>query len=152
MSSLRRRRGRAIACAMRIREMSRRFWIGFAAASGFVAVAAGAIGAHMLRGHTSSEDLHAFASAARYQMYHALALFAVAWLAGRKPANQSNPGSRFTALAGWAFVAGTVLFCGSLYLLGLTGSHALASLAPLGGLSFLAGWACLFIAVLRGGP
>ncbi len=72
---------------MRIREMSRRFWVAFAAASGFVSVVAGALGSHALKG--SSANLHAFATGTRYQMYHALALFAVAWLAGRGP----SPGS-----------------------------------------------------------
>lgn len=103
------------------------------AASGFVAVAAGAFGAHGLRNTLSAELLKVFDTGARYQMYHALALVLVA----------SLPMTRATATAGWLFVAGTVLFSGSLYLLSLTGVTALGAITPLGGLCFLAGWAAL---------
>ena len=77
-----------------------------------------------------------FETGARYQMYHALALLGVGLAAGRWP------GGAVTA-AGWLFVAGTVLFAGSLYLLALTGTRWLGAVTPLGGVAFLAGWAAL---------
>ena len=115
-------------------ETRRFFAIG--AVSAFVAVAAGAFGAHGLKGRLSPEMLGVFETAARYQMYHALALLATAWAAARWP-------GRFSAAAGWLFVAGTVLFCGSLYALALTGARALGAVTPAGGLCFLGGWICL---------
>ena len=111
----------------------------FAAAgalSAFIAVAAGAFGAHMLRARLSPELLAVFETAARYQMYHALALIAVAFALARWP-------SPATRAAGWLFIAGTVLFSGSLYLLALTGTRWLGAVTPLGGLCFLAGWLAL---------
>jgi uncharacterized membrane protein YgdD (TMEM256/DUF423 family) len=77
-----------------------------------------------------------FETGARYHMYHALGLLAVAWAATRWP------GAGVTA-AGWLFVAGTLLFSGSLYLLVLTGQRWLGAVTPLGGLAFLAGWVAL---------
>jgi uncharacterized membrane protein YgdD (TMEM256/DUF423 family) len=113
------------------------------AASGFVAVAAGAFGAHALKSRVSTDMLSVFEVGARYQMYHALALFAVAWVAARWP----GPAA---LAAGWLFVAGTVLFSGSLYLLALTGVRWLGAITPLGGAAFLAGWLCLGWAAWRG--
>ena len=109
----------------------------------FLAVGAGAFGAHALRERLSPDLLDVFETAARYQMYHALALFAVAWAAGRWPGGA-------TAAAGWLFVAGIVLFSGSLYLLSLSGVRWLGAITPLGGLAFLAGWLALAWAVWRG--
>jgi uncharacterized membrane protein YgdD (TMEM256/DUF423 family) len=113
------------------------------AASGFVAVAAGAFGAHALKSRVSTDMLSVFEVGARYQMYHALALFAVAWVTVRWP----GPAA---LAAGWLFVAGTVLFSGSLYLLALTGVRWLGAITPLGGAAFLAGWLCLGWAAWRG--
>jgi len=81
--------------------------------------------------------LEVFETAARYQMYHALALLFVAWLAERAPASGA------VRLAGWAFVAGTVLFSGSLYLMAVSGMTWLGAITPLGGVAFLAGWGIL---------
>ncbi|HWK89944.1 MAG TPA: DUF423 domain-containing protein, partial [Longimicrobium sp.] len=78
-----------------------------------------------------------------YQMYHALALLAVA-LGGHRL------GGRGWRLAGWLFVAGVVLFSGSLYLLALTGVRWLGAITPLGGAAFLAGWIALTLAGRRG--
>ena len=122
--------------------MPARLFVVLGAASGFVAVAAGAFGAHALRARLSPEMLAVFEVGARYQMYHALALLAVAWAASRWP------GAAAPA-AGWLFVAGTVLFCGSLYLLALTGARWLGAITPLGGAAFLAGWLCLAWAAWR---
>lgn len=118
-----------------------RIWLILAALNGFVAVAAGAIGSHILRARAGSgADIEVFETAVRYHMWHALALFAIAWLASIEPDRTMVP------IAGWAFVAGIVLFCGTLYSIGITGSRALAGLAPIGGMAFLAGWAALAVA------
>jgi uncharacterized membrane protein YgdD (TMEM256/DUF423 family) len=109
-----------------------------------LAVAAGAFGAHTLHARLSPADLAIFETGARYQMYHALALLAVAW------AVQQWPGTLPRA-AGWLFVAGTLLFSGSLYTLVLSGQRWLGAVTPLGGVAFLAGWACLLAAALRRG-
>ncbi len=117
-------------------------WLILAAVSGFIAVAAGAFGAHALEGKVGARELAAFETGARYQMYHALALIAVAWLAGQYP-------SGAVTTAGWAFVFGTLLFSGSLYLFGATGSRALVLATPIGGVGFLVGWGALAVAGLR---
>lgn len=113
------------------------------ALSAFIAVAAGAFGAHALRARLDLGLLAAFETGARYQMYHALALMAVGWAAGRWP-------GRLTSMAGWCFVAGTVLFSGSLYAMALTGQRALGAITPLGGVAFLSGWLCLALGARRG--
>lgn len=120
-----------------------RLFFGLGAASGFVAVAAGAFGAHALRARLSAEMLGVFETAARYQMYHALALMAVAWAVSRWPGTLPQ-------WAGWSFVAGTVLFSGSLYALALSGVRWLGAITPFGGAAFLAGWTCLALTVRRG--
>ena len=109
----------------------------------FLAVGAGAFGAHALRERLTPDLLEVFETAARYQMYHALALFAVAWGVDRWPGG-------VTTAAGWLFVAGIVLFSGSLYLLSLSGVRWLGAITPFGGLAFLAGWLALAWAVWRG--
>lgn len=121
--------------------MSRTF-AGIASVSAGLAVAAGAFGAHALRARLSPEALGAFETGARYQMYHALALFVVAWAESRWP------GTLVTA-AGWLFVAGTVLFSGSLYALALSGTRWWGAVTPLGGLCFLAGWSALAFGIWR---
>jgi uncharacterized membrane protein YgdD (TMEM256/DUF423 family) len=119
-----------------------RVFFGLGALSALVSVAAGAFGAHALRERLAPDMLAVFETGARYQMYHALGLLAVAWAAGRWPGSA-------TVAAGWLFVAGTVLFSGSLYLLTLTGQRWLGAITPLGGLAFIAGWAALAWAALR---
>jgi uncharacterized membrane protein YgdD (TMEM256/DUF423 family) len=119
-----------------------RLFVTLGAASGFVAVAAGAFGAHALRARLAPDLLAVFETAARYQMYHALALLAVAWVAARWP-------GPLPQWAGWLFVLGTVLFSGSLYALALSGVRWLGAITPLGGAAFLAGWICLALATRR---
>jgi uncharacterized membrane protein YgdD (TMEM256/DUF423 family) len=117
---------------------------GFAGAlSALVAVAAGAFGAHALRARLSPHLLAVFETGARYQMYHALALLAVAWLAAVRP------GANSVVWAGGLFLLGTVVFSGSLYTLALTGQRWLGAITPLGGVAFLAGWVCLAWGVLN---
>jgi uncharacterized membrane protein YgdD (TMEM256/DUF423 family) len=112
------------------------------ATSAFIAVAAGAFGAHGLRDRLEPASLAMFETAARYQMYHALALLAVAWAVTRWP-------GLWSVRAGWLFVIGTVIFSGSLYALSLSGLRWLGAITPLGGLAFLAGWLCLALAVSK---
>ncbi len=113
-----------------------RLFFAIGAISAFIAVAAGAFGAHGLKSRLSPEMLATFEVGVRYQMYHAFALIVAAWAQTRWP-------SSFVAASGWFFVIGTVLFSGSLYLLSLTGARWLGAITPLGGLAFLAGWLCL---------
>jgi uncharacterized membrane protein YgdD (TMEM256/DUF423 family) len=112
------------------------------ALSGGIAVAAGAFGAHALRARLAPDLLAVFDTASRYQLAHALALLAVAWACTRWP-------SAAVRWAGACFVAGTVLFCGSLYALALAGERALGMVAPFGGAAFLLGWALLAWAAWR---
>lgn len=120
-----------------------RLFFSLGAASAFVAVAAGAFGAHALRARLSPELLAVFETGARYQMYHALGLMAVAWAVTRWP-------GALPQWAGWLFVGGTLLFSGSLYALALSGVRALGAVTPLGGVAFLAGWVCLALAARQG--
>jgi uncharacterized membrane protein YgdD (TMEM256/DUF423 family) len=103
------------------------------AISAFIAVLAGAFGAHALKAQLAPDLLPVFETGARYQFFHALALILVGLALQRAP----RPALRW---AGWLFVAGTVLFSGSLYALALSGVRALGAITPLGGLCFLAGW------------
>jgi len=119
-----------------------RLFFALGAVSAFISVAAGAFGAHGLRGRLAPDLLAVFETGARYQMYHALALLAVAWAMTRWP-------GALLAWAGWLFVLGTVLFSGSLYALALSGVRWLGAITPLGGLAFLAGWACLALSAAR---
>ena len=126
------------------------------ALSAGIAVAAGAFGAHALRARIEPRLLEVFETGARYQMYHALALLAVAWLLDRvadpQRAEVSQPDPRAiraATIAGWAFIAGTVLFSGSLYAMAFTGIRVLGAITPLGGVAFLTGWASLAFAASR---
>ncbi len=85
--------------------------------------------------------LAVFETGVRYQMYHALALLGTAILMERSP-------NRLLSAAAWLFVAGMTLFSGSLYALALTGVTTLGAITPLGGLAFLAAWACLAFAAI----
>jgi uncharacterized membrane protein YgdD (TMEM256/DUF423 family) len=107
--------------------------------AGFLGVAFGAFGAHGLRARISPEMLAVFETGVRYQMYHAVALLIVALTIPRM-------GGWLVVTAGWMFTAGIVLFSGSLYALALTGVTTLGAITPIGGLAFLAGWACLALA------
>ena len=105
--------------------------------AGFTGVALGAFGAHGLRTRVSPDMLAVFETGVRYHLLHALALLAVASLIPRVGAG------RLIVAAGWLFSLGIVLFSGSLYALALTGVTLLGAITPIGGVAFLAGWACL---------
>ena len=105
----------------------------------FLAVTLGAFGAHGLRSRLSPEMMAVFQTGVQYHMAHALALILVSATLGRLS-------GWLIQTAGWLFVAGIVLFSGSLYALAISGVTILGAITPLGGLCFLAGWACLAFA------
>lgn len=113
------------------------------AVAGFLAVLLGAFGAHGLGGRVTPDMLAVFETGVRYQMYHALAIVLTAALAGRGA-------SRTIAAAGWLFLAGIVLFSGSLYLLAVAGITIVGAVTPIGGIALLLGWGCL--AAAAGSP
>ncbi|AFY64531.1 DUF423 domain-containing protein [Geitlerinema sp. PCC 7407] len=119
-------------------------FLAIAAVLGGLSVAGGAFAAHALENRLTERMLTVFETGARYQMYHAIALLAVALLLGRPEAPQGLLNG-----AGYCFIAGTVLFSGSLYVLSLSGLKSLGAIAPLGGLTLIAGWLCLAIAAFR---
>ncbi len=118
-------------------------WLLVGAWTGFLPVAAGAFAAHGLEGRIDTRSLEIFSTGAHYHAIHALAIVATSSLART---------SRRAALAAWFFSAGIVLFSGSLYFMALTGSGALVLATPLGGFSFLLGWAALALAALKREP
>ena len=113
-----------------------RLFLALGSVSALIGVALGAFAAHGLKERLAPELLATFEVGVRYQMYHAFALIAVAWACTRWP------GALVTA-SGWLFVAGTLLFSGSLYALCISGEKWLGAVTPAGGLAFLAGWLCL---------
>jgi uncharacterized membrane protein YgdD (TMEM256/DUF423 family) len=120
-----------------------RTFFALGAALAFLGVAAGAFGAHALGTRVPAERIATFEIGVRYQMYHALALFAVAWAATRWPGTS-------VVAAGWFFVAGVAIFSGTLYAMTLGGPRWLGAITPIGGLCLLAGWALLALRVVRG--
>jgi uncharacterized membrane protein YgdD (TMEM256/DUF423 family) len=124
--------------------MTLRIWLLAAALNGLLAVAAGAAASHLFAG--DAHRLALMTTGAQYAIYHALALLALAALA-----EGAAGGSWFLAAAAWLFIAGTVLFSGSLYLLALTEIRILAWVTPWGGTAFMLGWIALAIFALRRG-
>lgn len=104
---------------------------------GLLGVAIGAFGAHALRSRLSPEMQAIFETGVRYHMYHVFALLIVAAAIG-----QAGP-ARLLVVSGWSFMAGIVIFSGSLYALALTGTTTLGAITPIGGLGFIVGWGCL---------
>lgn len=123
--------------------MSRTFFA-LGAGLALVGVAAGAFASHGLEGRLPADALDTFETAVRYQLYHALGLLAVGL------ASRVWPGGPW-APSGWLFLAGVLLFCGSLYALALGAPRWLGAVAPFGGAAFLAGWGLSLLAVLRAG-
>mgnify|MGYP001355559530 CR=1 FL=1 len=101
-----------------------------------LAVAAGAFGAHALRGRLDPVALATFETAARYQLIHALA----AAFAADRAARSEPPAAE---QAGRVFVAGIVLFSGSLYVVALGGPRMAGAITPIGGVALMAGWVLL---------
>lgn len=120
-------------------------WFMIAAINGALAVASGAFAAHGLQGKLDAHAMQVFETGARYHMYHALAI-GLAALAMRGTASQS------ASYAAVFFLAGIILFSGSLYVLALTGMRAIAIVTPFGGVAFLIGWIVLAYAGTRLSP
>lgn len=120
-----------------------RTWLGTGAILALLAVMAGAFGAHGLRDMVSERGLEVFQTAVTYQMYHAIALVLVALLP------VAGLSRRLLMAAAGFFLAGTLLFSGSLYLLVLTDLHWVGPVTPVGGVSFMAGWAMVVAAAMR---
>lgn len=119
-----------------------RIFFALGALVALLSVAFGAFGAHVLEARLDARALNSFQTAARYQMFHGVALLFAAWACERWP-------GALPRTAGWSFVVGIVLFCGSLYALALGSPRGFGAVAPLGGLSFMIGWGCLAAAALR---
>jgi uncharacterized membrane protein YgdD (TMEM256/DUF423 family) len=124
---------------------------------GMAAVACGAFGAHGLKESVSPEDLEIWKTGAHYHLVHAVLL---AWLAHRaaganarahtsETGGPAEPRPRLLAASAWCFVAGILVFAGSLYLLVLTQQRWLGAITPLGGLSLIAGWLLLAFSATR---
>lgn len=122
--------------------MERLFFV-LGSVSAGLAVALGAFGAHALKARLAPDMLVVYEVGVRYQLAHALALLAVAWACTRWP------GAAVSA-SGWLFVAGTLLFSGSLYALALSGMRGLGAITPIGGAAWIIGWACLAWGVWSG--
>jgi uncharacterized membrane protein YgdD (TMEM256/DUF423 family) len=126
------------------------------AAFGLLGMLLGAFGSHALRSRLAPERIATFETGVRYQMWHALALFALV-LVGRLEV-VTFTGSFRTAYygsisgvavaAGWLFAAGIVLFSGSLYVLSLTGRRSWGAVTPVGGVCLVLGWAMLLVAIV----
>jgi uncharacterized membrane protein YgdD (TMEM256/DUF423 family) len=117
-------------------------WLRLSAFFMLLGVALGAFGAHALKTRLDEPMRMIFETGVRYQLIHGLALLAVAWLS-------TQSASRAISAAGWLFVAGIVIFSGSLYALALSGLRTWGAVTPLGGLAFLGGWLCLLLARIR---
>lgn len=120
-----------------------RVFIALAALSGLLAVTFGAFGAHALRTRLDDYARGVFETAVQYHFVHSLALLAVGVIALQQPE------SALLRSSGWLFLLGIAVFSGSLYLLSVTGLRWLGAITPLGGLAFIAGWACLATAAWK---
>lgn len=117
-------------------------WFATGAILAGLGVVIGAFAAHGLRARLAPDLLAVFETGVRYHMYHALALLAVGWASVRW-------NSAWIAASGWFFLAGIVVFSGSLYILALTGTRAWGAITPIGGVGFILGWTTLAIGALR---
>jgi uncharacterized membrane protein YgdD (TMEM256/DUF423 family) len=117
-------------------------WLATGAIAGGLGVVLGAFGAHGLKTRVSPDLLAVFETGVRYHLVHALALLAVGCVAMRG-------GGTWLNASGWLFLAGIVVFSGSLYVMTLTGAKWLGAITPIGGVAFILGWATLAIAAFR---
>ena len=118
-----------------------RLWLLLAGINGFLAAAPGAFGTHGLVDVLDAQGMSNWMQAGQYQLFHAIAFVGVAWLSSRTPF--------FANVAGLFFLAGIVLFSGSLYLGDLTGLRAVQMAAPFGGGAFMLGWITIAVSSLR---
>lgn len=122
-----------------------KFFIIAGAINGFLSVALGAFGAHLLEGRVADKYLATWGTAVQYQMFHALALVAIGILMSSKLFGHVSA----LNTAGYLFLAGIIIFSGSLYVLSLTGISILGAITPIGGVAFLAGWIMLIVATAK---
>lgn len=120
-----------------------RVFFSIGCAFGLTGVALGAFGAHALKARLAAEQLATFEVGVRYQLIHALAMLAVTWACTRWPGKAAEA-------SGWLFIAGTLLFSGSLYALTLAEMRSLGIVTPVGGVALLLGWLCLAAAPWSG--
>ena len=119
-----------------------KFWFISTAIFGFLSVALGAFGAHILMYTIDDYGKSIYEKAVLYQMFHTMALFAVGVM------QHFNKETSFS-VAGWGFLAGIILFSGSLYLLATTGIKWLGAVTPIGGVAFLFGWFWLVVSIIK---
>lgn len=123
--------------------MSRdRLFFALGALAGALGVTAGAFGAHALREQLAPDRLAQFELAVRYQMYHAFALLAAGYAVNRWPASTA-------AAAGWAFVIGMLIFCGTVYALAFGSPRWFGAITPIGGVALIVGWLLLMYSALK---
>lgn len=120
-----------------------RWFLVMAGGAGAAGVLLGAFGAHALRDRLAPELLEVWQTAVQYHLWHALALLAAGLLLLHAPQ------ARWLEAAGWTFLAGIVMFSGSLYLLALTGARGLGAVTPFGGLALIAAWIMLGVGAWR---
>ena len=118
--------------------------IGLGAVSAFIAVSAGAFGAHGLKQALDADMMAVYRTAVDYQMYHSIGLLVIGVLDKVSP-------RRFHRIAAWTMLAGILVFSGSLYILSIGGIRWLGMVTPVGGLAFLAAWLVLALGYLAGG-
>lgn len=118
-----------------------RLWVIIGAVNGFLAVALGAFGAHLLEGNISDHYIGVWETAVQYQMLHAGGLLAIGVLIHIVPVKQLQ-------IAGWLMFGGIIIFSGSLYILAITGIGILGAITPIGGFLFLGAWVCVILAML----
>lgn len=122
--------------------LSQKWLLILGALMGCFSVAVGAFGAHALKNRLTEEMLSVFEVGARYQMYHAIAIWLSVWF------STLNQGM-LALFSGWTFFIGSLVFSGSLYLLALTGIRIFGAITPIGGIFFLVGWLCLALAAFK---
>lgn len=120
-----------------------RLFLVMAGGAGAAGVLLGAFGAHALRARLTPDLLEVWQTAVQYHLWHALALLGVGILL------LQQPHARWLAAAGWAFLAGLVIFSGSLYVMALTGWRGLGAVTPVGGLALIAAWIMLSVGAWR---
>ncbi|HTP94811.1 MAG TPA: DUF423 domain-containing protein [Burkholderiales bacterium] len=120
-----------------------RIFLVLGALNAAAAVACGAFGAHALKARLPAQMLEVYHTAVQYHFWHALGLLAIGLAAPR------IGDSALTHWAGWLMFAGIALFCGSLYVLSLSGVRWLGAITPFGGAAFIVGWALFALAAFR---
>ena len=118
------------------------FWVGLGSLLAALGVGLGAFGAHALKMRLDVPDLAIFETGVRYQMYHALALIGLGFVAAKIDSN-------LLKVAGWLFLLGILVFSGSLYTLVLTGQRWWGAVTPIGGVAFIVGWSLLALVAFR---